>query len=533
MVLQTPPWHIHPHQSSTMSTQRSNISILACVLLIPVSLGGYVYSFGLYANELKESLNLSQSELTTLSSSIFAAGALQFFPGLIVDTYGERFSLLVGGQVGGGSMLVYWMVATKYLAVEREWLVTILTMLTISTFLSNSLICGAVFKVIVKLCDGEKGTIVGVAKGHIGLGAGAFAAIFSSLRRESSLDLLLIVAVTFWIFGTLIPYFMVPITVEASVSQLTKKHVYCLYLGMVTLAVLVLSQSLLNLGQDTSGSIVIVKQGPDYIQLFLVLSAWIGPIVGLVFMDKAEHPTKDEHESLLTRNVEKAEHQSFTLVEMVQTLPAWLLWWTLTALAGAGLIVTQNVGQMVQALEMSPAVTSTALAIFSVSNAAARVASGALSEFISRRGIPRPVLLLQAALSATLAHACLAMSVNSVSQFLASIALAGAAYGMYHPLLILIVGDIFGPTNLASNFLFMDGATLAVGSMLLNKGISQYNYEKHLTEESPTICIGRGCFGATHWITAALCLTSLLTCLCLLCTKLTRQAYSNGFAHEK
>jgi hypothetical protein len=326
---------------------------------------------------------------------------------------------------------------------------------------------------------------------------------------------------------------MIPATVEVSANHLTRRHVYLLYAGMVTLAVLVMGQSLWSLSQGATDPEEEAKRGPDYVQIVLVLGAWIGPIVGMVFLKKAEQPEKHEHESLLSRSAEKGGFRSFSLLEMLQTVPAWLLMWTLMTLAGAGLTITQNLGQMVQSLEMSATVTSTALAIFSVSNAAARVASGALSEFIAKRGLPRPVLLLQASLSATLAHACLAMSGSNIVQFLFSIGLAGAAYGTYHPLLILIVGDIFGPTYLASNFLFVDGATLAVGSMLLNKGLSQYVYGHNLTEESPTTCIGRGCFGATHWITAALCLTSIVTCTCLLCTKLTRQAYANGWAHEK
>ncbi len=95
--------------------------------------------------------------------------------------------------MGCASLLTYWAVARQFLAVPHAWLVTTLSILGISIFLSSALVTGSVFKIIVASCGpGTKGSAVGVAKGYVGLGAGAYACIFDAIRQpgESDLDFL-------------------------------------------------------------------------------------------------------------------------------------------------------------------------------------------------------------------------------------------------------------------------------------------------------------------------------------------------------
>ena len=189
-------------------------------------------------------------------------------------------------------------------------------------------------------------------------------------------------------------------------------------------------------------------------------------------------------------------------------------------LAGAGVVVTQNVGSMVQALELNDhVVTPAALALFAVGNACSRVTCGAMSDYFA----VRPRFLLLAATATTAAHALLAVASQSECLFLLAVMCTGIAFGMYHPLIILLVGDLFGPKHLGSNFLFFDGMFLAGGSLILNKFISETVYESYMKDD---ICMGEACFGITHWITCGLCLTTILSCTLLLLTKQSRQAYA-------
>jgi hypothetical protein len=503
--------------------QQGSLPLLASVLMIPIALGSYVYSFGLYAHELKESLDLTQAELTTLSTAIFCAGVLQWIPGIVIDRYGERFSMLLGGQVGCGAMILYWGIARKYMVIQPGWLlVPTLCLLTVLIYLSEALLYGSVFNIVVKVCQHSRGAIVGVVKGQVGLGTGVFVVLFQCLQREHNLDFLLLMAVFFLGFGAILPYFTVPRVIESDQTDpLTKPHIYLIYLSMFLCAAQALVHTLWALytgkSEDEDGE----KRQVDYLRFAFVMIGWVGPIAGTLFLRKAEptHMRVPTSESL--DKDDKETQSSYSLPQMLRTFPGWLLIWTLIMLAGAGVTLTQNMGQMVQALQLDhKTVTPAGLTIFSVANAASRVVTGAFSG----SGCPRPLLLLRAAVAATIAHALLAVSWSEF-EFLGAILLTGIAYGMYHPLIILVVGDLFGPKYLASNFLFMDGISLAGGSVLLNKIVSQHVYEAHLQEGSAT-CIGEGCFGVTHWITCGLCVTAMLTSVWLLLTKLSRQSYS-------
>lgn len=94
--------------------------------------------------------------------------------------------------------------------------------------------------------------------------------------------------------------------------------------------------------------------------------------------------------------------------------------------------------------------------------------------------------------------------------------LVGDLFGPHHIDIMLLVSDLFGPHHLDSNFLFFDGMSLAVSEVV---------YESYTMKDD--ICIGEARFGTTHWITCRLCITMILSCTLLLLTKQTRQAYTS------
>ena len=134
-------------------------------------------------------------------------------------------------------------------------------------------------------------------------------------------------------------------------------------------------------------------------------------------------------------------------------------------------------GQMVEALSFPNEVTSASLALFSVAQAAARVATGALSESALNwntrnccidNGVPRPTFLVAASVVGFVAHFSLAIATEEVP-FVFGATLSGAAFGMVWPLMVLIVGEVFGTAHVGANYMFFDGFTSAAGTLLLSK----------------------------------------------------------------
>ena len=153
-----------------------------------------------------------------------------------------------------------------------------------------------------------------------------------------------------------------------------------------------------------------------------------------------------------------------TLYQMLQTYPAWLFLWTATILVGGGIVETNNLGQMVESLRFPPVVTSASLSLFSVAQSGGRVATGAVSDWALSfntnrcfvdRGIPRPFFLVVASIVGVVAHTILAISTDEFS-FVVGIALSGWAFGSVWPLMVLIVGEIYGTAHVGANYMLFD-----------------------------------------------------------------------------
>jgi MFS family permease len=145
------------------------------------------------------------------------------------------------------------------------------------------------------------------------------------------------------------------------------------------------------------------------------------------------------------------------------------------------------------------------------------------------QGIPRPFFFVVASFAGALAHGLLAGARKEIT-FVIGVTLSGFAFGMVWPLMVLVVGDMFGTANVGANYLLYDGVSSAVGTLLLSKFITGKVYESHIIPDSDEsdnrTCLGKGCFQSSHLIVAGLSLSCLFTSLCLLYAKLTRQVYS-------
>ena len=267
------------------------------------------------------------------------------------------------------------------------------------------------------------------------------------------------------------------------------------------------------------------------------------------------------------------------LLQMLSTPTAWLMLWTTTILVGGGTVETNNLGQMVESLNFPDMVTPAALALFSVAQSLSRAATGAMSEsalnWNTRRcgidnGVPRPVFLIIASFAGFISHGLLAVSTSEIP-FVFGVFLSGIAFGMVWPLMVLIVGEVWGTAHVAANYMFFDGFTSAGGTLLLSKFVAQEVYERHirasfvpptdvdtsvitmeqeeaLIEEEENLvmgtefdvggmiwdgvtCYGQDCFRMTHVVVSALSLLCILTSIAMQYT--TRHEYNRSSLHRQ
>jgi MFS family permease len=180
-------------------------------------------------------------------------------------------------------------------------------------------------------------------------------------------------------------------------------------------------------------------------------------------------------------------------------------------------------GQLVEAHGFNAKSAGACLAMFSVAQATARVATGTISEMALtwnarmlglgyyHHVAPRSFFLVVAAVLGVAAHSVLAVA-TSRGIFVVGVVLSGTAFGMVWPLMVLIVGEVFGTAN---HVQLQPHGLRAIGTVLISKFITQTVYENHIDPDDQEMgnfaCYGSGCFQASHIITVCLCLTCLVT----------------------
>jgi hypothetical protein len=238
-------------------------------------------------------------------------------------------------------------------------------------------------------------------------------------------------------------------------------------------------------------------------------------------------------------NSNNADDVNLNLIQMLQTPTALPMIWTTVVLVGAGTVETNNMGQMVESLGFDPSVTSASLAFFSVAQAASRVFTGSLSEaalswntnlFHMNGGIPRPFFMIMASFVGLLAHFVLGVARTEFA-FVVGVTLAGVAFGMVWPLMVLISAEVFGVAGAGQNYMFYDGVSSAGGTLLLTKFVAQTVYDRNTDPHGADTktCMGMDCFQTTHMIVSGLCLTCVLSSFIMLYT--SRHAYNKPSLH--
>ena len=556
----------------------SNLPRIASALLAALTTGGTTYAFGLYGTALKEHLELTQEEIETISTAFFFAGLFSWVPGMATDRMGVRFTQCLGGAGGASSLLVYWAVARQFLWLPHAFLTPVLSILSILIFLSNALVIGAVFKTIVDCCSpSSKGTIVGIAKGYCGLGSGVYAVLFQALKlpEETNLNFLPLAATV--VFACTVPpglFFLPPqwgpkaVGSERLRDDVIRLYTGFLYLSMIGIAIMVVASVVSSLLGDDAA-----LQKREYGKVVLLLVIWLAPILALVVL---EPPQVDDNVESITMGItttmiieadplaqprpviettpllgDKPKETKYVdpgdgemgapireeknLVEMLETPMALVMLWTCTLLVGAGTLETNHMGGMARSLGLPKAVTPACLALFSVAQSGARVVTGALSDaaltmriggFGIPRGIPRPYFLLVSATLTAIAQYILATTSRQAGFVIGAI-MSGIAFGMVWPLMVLIVGEIFGNRNLAGNYMFFDGFTCAAGTLFLSKLVAQAVYVKHIDEDiDPNNCYGTECFEWTHRAATFFALSCVVTSMALI--HLSRRFYIQG-----
>lgn len=158
---------------------------------------GSSYAFSLYANDLKSSLNLTQTELQTVASVGDAGLYLTILAGVAFDALGPVFAAVVGALLSGAGYALLWSAARGYTQRHlgllcfysllfnhgSSWLSTVAVSTSVSNFRS------------------DRGIVLGLIKSVFGLSASIFTVVFLSIYVHNASHFLLFCAASIGIVG--------------------------------------------------------------------------------------------------------------------------------------------------------------------------------------------------------------------------------------------------------------------------------------------------------------------------------------------
>lgn len=194
-----------------------------------------------------------------------------------------------------------------------------------------------------------------------------------------------------------------------------------------------------------------------------------------------------------------------TLLEAAKTLDYWILWFCLFAGIGTGIMVVNNLGQIVIAVDKSPNSGNQVVfvSLLSVASATGRLATGTASEMLKHR-FSRPCFLtlqLGVMTLASLLFAFVNLPILYISTFL-----TGIAFGSYWTLTPAILTDLFGYKSLGVIYTSIQ-VSCVTGSFVLSLGVAGSVYDHEASKDGNTsgVCIsGSECFAVAFYVTTVL-----------------------------
>ena len=326
-------------------------------LLICAAVSGSSYTFGTYSEALKEQFGFSLGQLETISISCFSIGFVTFIPGLIGDYFGPRRTIFLGGCFQGVAFGFFWVVAMKYIDLgEGDLVVAVLSLCYVVQFLGSSCVTGAVFGSTVRNFPRQKGAVVGLIKGWVGLCGGMFTQIFVGFvpvdlndDRDSLWLWFLLVASICCLSATLLPSQYVTVHEGAKERDSdpmflrnVERRIHVGYFILASMGVVVIASALLEINVDhavlTAFSVVILLIWAS--PILLALQIW-NVREGALTAGSSIESLRD----VLVPNADE-EIPGLNILDMVKTMNFWLFLWPCVALIGAGIGMTTNIAQM-------------------------------------------------------------------------------------------------------------------------------------------------------------------------------------------
>ncbi|KAK8918511.1 hypothetical protein KSP39_PZI021523 [Platanthera zijinensis] len=482
---------------------------------------GSSYCFGIYSPLIKSTQSYDQSTLDSVaffkdvganigvlsgflyssiaggknSMAVLSAGAVQCFAGYFL------MWLSVTGAVprpSSGLMCFY-----MFLAAHSQ------------TFFNTADVVTA-----VENFPGNRGTVVGIMKGFLGLSGAILVHTYRAFFAGNPSSFLLMLS----LLPTLVPLllmFFVRVHHTDEGDDLNYLNTFS-FISMAVAAYLML----VIIGED-----FITFQAPIRFVIFsFLLVLLLSPLTVLLKaqLSKNENPSECSLHAKIRLiegtnplgNMDRRIAGDLNLLQAMRTCEFWLLFLVMACAMGSGLATVNNISQIGTSLGYSGMEASTLVSLWSIWNFLGRFGAGFISDyFLRKKGCARPIFIAITLLAMSFGHAVISSGLPG-SLHLGSV-LVGVCYGAQWSLMPTITSELFGIKYFGTIFNAVAVAS-PVGSYVLSVRLVGYVYDME-TSSGAEACTGRHCFALSFLVMSFVTMVGFAVSLVLCCR--TREIY--------